>query len=104
MVLQAPLDSVSVWSHPVALRTLPQRQAIAERRSGSELPIDSQDRELLRFSHSIDEAVNVALARMPAGLLPPPSPTPTSTGQSISPSRQASRRSFWPRRSASGRG
>jgi hypothetical protein len=42
MLLQAPLDSVSVWSHLAALRTLPQRQAIAERRSGSELRLTAK--------------------------------------------------------------
>jgi polyhydroxyalkanoate synthase subunit PhaC len=68
MVLQAKLDSGSLRSDPVSLRALPGRKAIAE--GPSVFAIDSEDHELLRLSHSIDQVVNVALARMTGGLAP----------------------------------
>jgi len=71
MVLSVKLDSASVRSAPVTLRTAVAEAAAASLPTrSSERPIDSEDRELLRFSHSVDQAVHAALARMTGGLSP----------------------------------
>jgi len=71
MVLSVKLDSASVRSAPVPLRTAVAEAAAASLPTrSSERPIDSEDRELLRFSYSVDQAVHAALARMTGGLSP----------------------------------
>ena len=71
MVLSVKLDSASVRSGPVPLRTAVAEAAAASLPTrSSERPIDSEDRELLRFSYSVDQAVHAALARMTGGLSP----------------------------------
>jgi hypothetical protein len=62
MVLSVKLDSASVRSAPVPLRTAVAEAAAASLPTrSSERPIDSEDRELLRFSHSVDQAVHAPL-------------------------------------------
>jgi len=70
MVLPVKLDSASVRSAPVPLRPTVAKDTAASLPTPSSRPIDSEDRELLRFSHSVDQAVHAALARITGGLSP----------------------------------
>lgn len=70
MVLPAKLDSLSVRPTFMPLRPAVAKDAGASLPTPSSRPIDSEDRELLRFSHSVDQAVHAALARMTGGLSP----------------------------------
>jgi poly[(R)-3-hydroxyalkanoate] polymerase subunit PhaC len=70
MVLPAKLDSLSVRPAFMPLRPAVAKDAGASLPTPSSRPIDSEDRELLRFSHSVDQAVHAALARITGGLSP----------------------------------
>src|SRR4051794_7209323 len=65
------LASASLWPALVPLRPTVLDEALAPLpTTSSQRPMDSEDRELLRFSHSVDQAVHSVLAHMNAGLSP----------------------------------